>query len=349
MATLAGALTLADWAARVDEANRSQVSAIVEMLSITNRVLDDMLLIEANLPTGHKSTIRTGLPTSTWRLLNYGVPISKSTTAPVTDTLGQLSAESQIDVDLADLNGNTAAFRLSENMAFIESMSQTMATTLFYGNTAINPERFMGLSPRYNNTNSSATSANFLDAGGTGSDNASIWIVTWGPNTIHGIFPKGKPTGLQHEDKGKWRVNDANGNPYWAYVDNYKWNLGLVVKDWRYAVRIGNIDVSDLSTTSAANLINLLKRAVYRMPTAGAGVQPVQSIGAGNGAATMGLMGTTVIYMNRAVASFLDIQSGSLANQALTYTQWQGQPVLSFRGIPVRIVDALLNTESRVT
>ena len=348
MATLAGALTLADWAARVDAQNRSAISTIVELLSLTNRVLDDMLMVEANLPTGHKSTIRTGLPSATWRLLNYGVPISKSTTAPVVDSLGQLSAESQIDVDLAELNGNSASFRMTENQAFIEAMSQTMATTLWYGNTQTNPERFMGLAPRYNNTNSSATGANVLDAGGTGSDNASIWIVTWGPNATFGIFPKGKPTGLVHEDMGKWRVNDANANPYWAYVDNYKWNLGLVVRDWRYNVRIANIDLSDLSTTSAANLINLLKRAVYRLPTSAAGVAAVQSMGA-QGAPQTGLQGRTVIYMNRAVASFLDIQSGSLANQALTYMEWQGRPALSFRGIPVAISDALLNTESRVT
>jgi hypothetical protein len=59
------AITLADWAARMDDNNRT--AAIVEMLSITNEVLSDMIWLEGNLPTGHKTTVRTGLPAGTWR------------------------------------------------------------------------------------------------------------------------------------------------------------------------------------------------------------------------------------------------------------------------------------------
>jgi hypothetical protein len=123
-----------------------------------------MLVIQGNLPTGHKTTVRTGLPSATWRLLNTGVPNAKSTTAQIIDTCGNLETYSVIDKDIADLNGNTAEFRLSEVKSFLEGMSQQVASTIFYGNQAVYPERFTGLSPRYNATNT-ATASPFTSCG----------------------------------------------------------------------------------------------------------------------------------------------------------------------------------------
>lgn len=342
-------LTYADWASRVDP--DGGIATIVELLSQTNEILDDMLVIEGNLPTGHKTTVRTGLPTATWRLLNYGVPNGKSTTAPIIDTCGLLETFNNIDEEVAELNGNTAEFRMSESMAFLEGMSQQMASTLIYGNTAVNPERFMGFAPRYNtvSTASAQTAYNVIDAGGTGSDNTSIWIVTWGPNTVHGIFPKGSRAGLTHNPVGgpsqKWPVLDANGNQYLAYKEQYKWKLGLTVRDWRYVVRICNIDVSDLSTVNAANLINAIIRGLRRLPTAPVTASPVQTSDAPS---IRGVMGRTVIYTNRTVSTFLDLQATNKTNVLLQLSEFNGRPVTTFRGIPIRTVDAILNTESRI-
>jgi len=167
MATLgATALTYADWAKRLDD--NYKIASIVELLSQTNEILDDMLVMEGNLPTGHKTTVRTGLPSATWRLLNYGVPNGKSTTAQIVDSCGNLETYAVIDKDIADLNGNTPEFRLSEVKAFLEGMSQQVATTVIYGNTQTNPERFMGLAPRFNTVTTTAaqTAFNVIDAGG---------------------------------------------------------------------------------------------------------------------------------------------------------------------------------------
>src|SRR5258705_6818783 len=226
------ALTYADWAKRMDDGYR--VASIIELLSQTNEILDDMLVVEGNLPTGHKTTVRTGLPQATWRLLNNGVPNAKSTTAQITDTCGNLETYAVVDKDIADLNGNTAEFRLSEVKAFLEGMSQQVSSVLFYGNQFINPERFTGFAPRYSTVTaaSAATAANVLDAGGTASTNTSIWGVVWGSDTTHGTFPKGKITGLQHKDMGEWPMSDSSGT-YQAYRDHFKWEIGLVVRDWR--------------------------------------------------------------------------------------------------------------------
>ena len=340
------ALTYADWARRVDDGMR--IAMIIELLSQTNEVLDDMLVVEGNLPTGHKTTVRTGLPQATWRLLNQGVPNAKSTTAQITDTCGNLETYSVIDKDIADLNGNTAEFRLSEVKAFLEGMSQQIASTLIYGNQSVNPERFTGWAPRYSTLTaaSSNTAANVLSGGGAANTNTSIWIHVWGNDTAHATFPKGKITGLQHRDMGEWPVTDANGNTFQAYRDHFKWEIGMVGRDWRYAVRIANIDVTQLTGVSAANLINLIVRGLYRMPTAPSMATAVQTSDTPEVRANMGRV---VIYCNRVIRTYLDLQAMNKTNVLLRLEEFNGKVVTTFRGIPVRTCDAILNNEAQVT
>ncbi len=347
MATIgAAALTYADWAKRVEDGYR--IAAIIELLSQTNEILDDMLVVEGNLPTGHKTTVRTGLPQATWRLLNAGVPNAKSTTAQIVDTCGNLETYSVIDKDIADLNGNTAEFRLSEVRAFLEGMSQQVASTLIYGNQFVNAERFTGFAPRYSTITAanSQTANNVLSAGGTASTNTSIWIVTWGSDTWHATFPKGKITGLQHRDMGEWPVTDSAGNTYQAYRDHFKWEIGLVGRDWRYAARICNIDVTQLTGVSAANLINLIVRGLYKLPTAPAGASAVQTSDSPEVRANMGRV---VIYCNRVIRTYLDLQAMNKTNVLLQLQEFNGKVVTTFRGIPVRTCDSILNTEAQVT
>jgi len=338
MATLnAAALTYADWLARLDP--KGAVAHIVDLLSQTNEVLQDMLAVEGNLPTGHSTTVRTGLPQAVWRQLNYGVPKAKSTTASIVDTCGMLEVYSEVDMGLARLNDFGKDFLFTEDIAFLEAMSQQMADTLFHGDTAVHPERFLGLAPRYPSVNpaTAQTAANVIDLGGTGSTNTSIWIVVWGPHTVHGIFPKGSKAGFQRSYLGQKTLMDPQGNQYEGYRTHYKWDLGLTVRDWRYVVRLANIDVTALSGGSPPDLIKALIRGLHRLPT--------QPTGGAKGQATMG---ETVIYCNRTVRSWLDIQASSKSNLLLTMNGFAGKPVTTLRGVPVKTCDAILNTEARL-
>lgn len=342
----ASALTYADWAKRLDDGYR--VARIIELLSQTNEILEDMLVVEGNLPTGHKTTIRTGLPQATWRVLNLGVPNAKSTAAQLVDACGNLETYAVIDKDIADLNGNTAEFRLSEVKAFLEGMSQQVASTLIYGNQFLNAERFTGLAPRYStvNTANSNSAFNVLDGGGTASTNTSVWVAVWGDDTLHATFPKGKITGLQHRDMGEWPIADSAGNTYQGYRDHFKWEIGLVLRDWRYCARVCNIDVTQLTGVSAANLINLLIRALYRLPTAPVSATTIQS---SDTDAVRANMGRTIIYGNRVVRTYLDLQAMNKTNVLLRIEEFDGKPITTFRGIPVRTCDAILSNEARVT
>lgn len=321
------ALTYADWAKRY---NDGKISVIVELLAQTNEILDDMRWVEGNLPTGHRTTVRTGLPQGTWRQLNYGVQPAKSTTSQVNDACGMLETYSEIDKALADLNGNTAEFRLSEDKAFLEGLSQQMAQTIFYGDTATTPEKFTGLGARYNtlNANAAKSAQNIIDAGGSGSDNTSIWLVVWGDLTVHGIFPKGSKAGIQMRDLGEQTLGDANGDRYQGYRTHYKWDAGLTVRDWRYAVRIANIDVGDLAGANPPDLVQYMIKATHKVPSLKTG-QPV-------------------FYMNRTGRQWLDIQASNKDNVMLKMSEFEGRPVRDFLGIPIRTCDQILNTEGRV-
>lgn len=346
MATLGanGKVTLLDMAKSMDP--NGNTATVVELLNQSNELLLDMHFIEGNLPTGHRTTVRTGLPTAIWRQMYQGVPASKSNRAQIEDSCGMLETRTEVDKDVAGLNGNTAAFRLSEADASVESLNEQMCATVIYGNTATNPERFTGLAPRYSSL-SAGNAQNIIDAGGTGSDNTSMWLVVWGPNTITGIVPKGSKAGIQHEDLGLIDAFDSNNARYRAWSDHWQWKNGLCVRDWRYAVRICNIDVSDLTgqATTQANtastlLLKLMARSLARIPFMG--------------------KGNPVFYANRTVKEMLSIQALDKTVSVLAIQPGLNQfgtlapgsvnnGMLSFLGIPIRTVDQILSTEARIT
>ena len=322
--------TLLDVTKRLDP--NGKIDTIAEILNETNPILEDMVWIEGNLPTGHRTTVRTGLPTPTWRKLYGGVQPTKSTTIQITDSTGMLEAYAEVDKALADLNGNTAAFRLSEDRAHIEGMNQEIAQTIFYGNEGTEPEAFTGLAPRFNSLSAQNGQNIVQNAGIDGSDNASMWLVVWGANTVHGIYPKGSKAGLSMEDKGQVTIEnvDGAGGRMEAYRTHYRWDAGLTVRDWRYIVRI-QYDQENLTKDAATgpDLVDLMADAIERIPTLN--------------------MGRPVFYANRRAMSFLRRQTAAaVKNSTLTMEDVGGKKVTHFDGVPVRRVDVLNNNEAAV-
>ena len=339
---------LVDWARRADP--DGSIAIVAELLSQCNEVMKDMIWQEGNLPLGHKVTVRTGLPQGTWRAANQGVAASKSLTAQFQFSIGQLQAYSIVDKTLANLNGNVAKFRYSEDMAHIEGLSQQVASALFYSNEATNPTQFTGLSPLYNtvSTATAKNAVNVLDAGGTGSSNLSIWLVGWGDHTTFGIFPKGSQAGLIYEDKGDIVPQyDGNGNRFEAYTSLFQFNVGLCVKDWRYNVRIANVDTttSGLQGATPPDLFAIMSRAVVRLPTASRRLSGIPESDAPDDPVP-GI--SPAWYVNRTGREYMDIQAIRDRNVLLSSKDYAGDPVLMFRDVPIRVVDALTNSEARV-
>lgn len=343
--------TLIDIANALDP--NGNIAVVAELLNQSNEVIQDINFIEGNLPTGHKSVVRTGLPTVIMRKFYQGTPATKSLRATVTDTTGMAEARMEIDRDLAELGGNAAAYRASDALSYVEAMGQKFSTQIFYGDNVADPDGILGLAPRYSSL-SAQTGANILSAGGAGSDNTSVWLVVWGANSITGIYPKGSKAGLVHEDQGIQPAYDANNNVYDAYRDKWQWKFGLTVRDWRYAVRIANIDVSDLKAftgtqvdTAATYLPYLMAEALNKIPSMG--------------------MGRACFYANRTVKGMMAVQGVKRLGGFMTVAQAANQfgnvapgsvagsgtgisgGMVNFLGVPVRTVDQLLLTEAVVS
>lgn len=339
MATIGATfLDLIDLFKRSENQTLQQTAEIIELLKETNEILNDAIAVECNQGVLHRTTVRTGLPSATWGRLYQGIPQTKSTTAQVDDTTGFAEMLSSVDKRLLDLSGSPDAVRLSEATAHIEGMNQEIASKIFYGNTATDPEEFMGLAPRFNDLG--APNGNqIVDAGGSGTDNTSVWFVTWGDMAAHLLYPQGSNAGVSREDKGEQRVLDASSNPYYVLEELFRWHIGLSVRDWRKVARIANIDVSDL-VGGSVDILKYFRQAFWR-------VQKHRLPGE-----------NMVIYCNADVMEALDAQitptvststTTSSGNVRLTPDQATGKEILSYRGIPIRQCDAILNTEAEVT
>lgn len=322
--------TLTDWAKGLNP--DGSVAQVVEMLNKNNELTADMPFFEGNLPTGTRTTIRTGLPDVYWRLINQGTLPSKSTKVQVDEQCGMLEAWSEVDVELVKLNGNSAAFRMSEAKAFIEAMKQEMSYTLMYGNSSTDPEEINGFAVRYSDL--SATNAqNIVDFGGSGAaGQTSVWLIAWGQETVHGIVPKGSSAGLEHDDYGEQTVTvttGIGGRRMRALQERFGWKTGLVVKNWQYVVRGANVDVSDLNGMSPPDLIEGLENMIELLPDSA---------------------GTPVFYANRTFRKYLRRQVREAVGAAggLTFDNVAGRRVMFWDEIPMRRLDTLLNTEDEV-
>lgn len=339
---------LVDWARMTNPDN--SIADIAWLLAQANEILKDMIWQEGNLPLGHKVTVNVGLPQGTWRNNNQGVASTKPLNAQYQFSIGELVSYSMVDKSEAMLWGQIEKFRWNEDQAHIEGMSQQIASAIMYSNEATNPNQFTGFSPYYNTTNTAlAQSAyNVIDGGGNGSDNASLWLIGWGDNSTFGIFPRGSQAGLIYEDKGDTTpLYDSSGNRFEGYTSYFCWKIGLAIKNWEYNVRIANLDVTTagLAGTSPPDLYVMMSQAVNKLPTLNRRASGITEVDA-PGDPSPGIR--PAWYCNRTIRTYLDIQAIRDVNVLLSSKDYAGDPVMEFRDIPIRIVDALTVSETAI-
>lgn len=333
--------TIADLTARIDP--NGKIASIGEWLGQTNEFVNFLRWKEGNLPTGERTTVRTGLPSVFFRGYNQGVDASKSRVAQIDEGAALLEGKSAVDREIAKAHGNVGEYRLTEASAFFESLTQTFATTAFYGNASASPQEFTGLGPRFDDP-ASSVGDQIIDAGGSQSDNGSIWLVVTGPMGVMGIYPKNTKAGISHIDvtggTGKaddgvdigtyW--DDADGKQFLALVDQFNWHVGLSVKDPRKVGRIGSIDRSLLAVDYAtgAQLQMLMVELMNRVDG-------------------LDMPGHSAAWvMDRNMKSFLERQLLNDKNPYLSYEQVAGKRMTSFGGIPILRTDALAVDEAAI-
>ena len=312
---------------------------IVEIIAQTNDIMDYMTFQMGNLPTGNKTTIRNGYPTAYWKKFYRGIQSSKSRTEQATDTCGMLRAKSDIDADMVEKFGGNS-LRQSEDVAHIQGMTEEFVSTFFYGNTDTDPEEFMGLAPRFNTPSATKTKIgwNMVDGGAADgqTDTTSIWLCGFSPQTLFGMFPSGSKAGLSVENKGKINVaatdDSGNATDNEVYRTLFKWDCGIVLKDWRFVVRICNVDMSVLKadpTGATVNLPNLMIKAKSRIPRISKAVRFCWC-----------MTGTVkeMLWKQCNAASMYTTMFGTVGNE----------PVDAFLRIPIAQCDGILETETAI-
>lgn len=315
-------LTILEQAKRRELGN---VARIAELLEQYNEFTVDAPIYEANDVYSHLFTRRTAQPTITPRSINQGAARSRSTTEQVREHITLLEVWAEIDEQLIDHEPSPGAARRNELIAFVEAGAQEFARRLVYGNPADGDARqFRGLTARYNTLGT----PNVISIGGTGG--TSVWLIEWGFDTAHLVHPKGSPgIGLNETDMGKIRVTDVSGNPFMAYVNQMKWEYGLVIKDDRAVQRLCNINVAGgANSLDNATRIRDMVRAKNRLPRMGR---------------------NAVIYAQRDTKSQFDIYALEKTNGFYMQSNITGGPLTMFQGIPIRMVEQLLTTEGVVT
>ena len=326
-------LTLVEVARRKDP--KGDPAIIAEILDQTNEILQDIPFVEANGATFHRITRRTSLPSPEARRYNSGVGVGASTTETVDEGMCMLEKYAENDKALIDLFEDKGAARMQESRAFIEGFGQYVAQLLFgrtttnFGDTAANKERIDGFPKRLHTLQASGL---VIDAGGTGTDTTSVYVVQWGKGKVYGIYPKGSQAGIQHKDMGEVTVSRATtGSPetnqFQAYRDFFKWDMGLVVHDPRCVARIANIE-----STGTSNLFteDLLIDAMTRMPNMGAG---------------------SVIYCNQFVMAQLWKRLKDKSNVFLSLDDLFGNKIktLNLLGSPIRLAEQIGITETAIS
>ena len=298
--------------------------------------------MEMNKGVKHVVALRSDLPEVYYRKANQAIPASKTTIEEREFVAAHFESKAVIDEAVASYGGQerVKANRWNQAEGHIQANAHELANLIVYGSTEFN--KSPGIMDILSTLNTSEpTSKQIVDAGGVGSDNASILFVSWGKKKVYGVFEKGTSAGLKRIDRspGNTRVQitgpliGGGTGTYWGFEEDFMVDHGLVVEDYRALARVANIDVSNLKVPAdAADILKFMTRALYRIP-------PMLRQEKGK------------VYLNSTLMSFLDEQALNKvgAGGGLTFQNYQGEPVLMFRGWQIREMDNMLNTEAQVT
>lgn len=316
--------TLADLASRMDP--KGGIAPIAEILSIEKPLLQHLKFKECNMTEGYKHNVRTGLPDVTWRRMYKGVQPSKSTVASMIDTTGNLEAYAEVDKDLADLNGNSAPFRLSEDRAFLERMAQEMETTILYGDVSKEPDKFTGIAPRYSSKKAANGRNLILCADAPTGKVTSAYFLSFTEKTLSGIYPKGSSAGLKRTDKGQVTLRDENGHPFEGYQTHYKWQAGVTLSDWRGCARVANIEVTKLTDPSS----DYFTKGIL-----------LQKLMAAKNAIKQEYRSSVRLFVPQEIANALETIALEKSTNALSIKEAAGQFKTYFFDIPIEICDSI--------
>lgn len=306
-------------AGKTDDARR-----IIEIMRQTNEILMDAPFAPANDGTVNTTVVRTKLPRGEHRIYNNGVGESASQTDTVRDYSCEVGAWSKVDEMLIRNAEHPEQILMSESQSFIEGMGLDQAEDIIYGNHAANPAYMDGLAVRRAKTDGEYC----IDMGGTQAKTGkltSVYLIKWGMDKVHMFYPKGSAgIGVERFDHGIERVSGENGKDMRAYVNYFRAQYGLAVRNKKSVIRFANIDAS---TINADDLIYALIKNRTKLPVGD---------------------GTISIVAPAEVIGLMDVAAAKKGNVCYTAEDPFGKQLTMIRDMRFRQMDAILTTEDYV-
>lgn len=295
------------------------VRHIVEVLTQTNEAFRDAVIKEANEGTKNTTKQRSMLPQVYHRKINEGVMPSASQVTIIEDVIEQMTGYSEIDETLVSNQVNPEEFVNEECVSFLESMGESQMQDFIYGNNKLNSEEINGLAARH-----SKLGEQCINAGGTGNDLTSIYLVKWAKDKAHLTYPRGaKDIGVKRIDKGVVTVKDKNGKQFEARRNYFEVNFGYAERHPKSSVRICNIP----SNITGDQIVKLIFQG-YRKLASGAGIVAAMA--------------------NSDILGKIDDATIEKPNVHYTPQDAYGYPLTRLRDIRLRQMDVILNTEDEV-
>jgi hypothetical protein len=216
---------------------------IIEELNEHNELLIDAPLVEANEGTVHSSLVRTALPHGQHRGYNQGVGKTSSQTKTIKDVISNIEIYSEVDAQMIANSAHPEQLLMSEQVAFVEGLSQDMAYDLMYGDHNADERETNGFATRFN---SLSQTKNVISLGGTGNALTSIYLIKWATDKAHLIYPRGsKNAGVEYKFIGEETCDAPDGNgKYQAIRSHYRVSRGLAVRNSMSVIRLCNIDLT---------------------------------------------------------------------------------------------------------
>lgn len=293
----------------------------------------DMPMIASNQIMSNVGLRESYLPTPGTRRFGEGVTPTASHSTPFSEPIAMVEDYGEVDFALWKIQNDPNAWRQQKDSQKVEAMTQKMENLIIYGSLATDTAAFNGFATRFNvstfRPNDDTTWPYSVQLnGGSGSDLTRILMIQWGPGKVYGVYPKNLPGGLQIEDLGRHTVQPALTTRMEVLRAHFSWFMGIVVEDERCVQTIANIE-----TAGTENIFDedLLITAINRLPDPDSG--------------------RVSIYCSRSIKTQMDIRAKDKTN--VYYTQeangdvW-GRRVTYFQGIPVRMAEKLIDTETAI-
>jgi hypothetical protein len=307
------------------------IADVAEVLVRENEALQDIPWARSNQILSEVSYKRAAMPSAQVRMLNEGLESTVSKKVPHTDTCIEIASRSIVDMKELRIAPDANKYLMMEARPHIAVLGEDVVSSLFYG---ADPKGVLGFAYRYGKLTGTAPERdNIVNAGGTGSNLGSAFIVKWDADEVTGIYPKNSAAGIDRITTANELIPDNSGEKklFRAHVTDFQWDFGLKVRDHRYVARVCNIDMDVIATTEAARqklfeYLIIAKNKIYHVT-----------------------QGRVVIYVSPDLYSMLEVAAFNKSNMSLGYKDIAADNrILTFSGIPIRRNDCQLKAETKV-